>query len=484
MVLLVALFVRLNQIHTGVDEATVSASPGVSTNLPAASPIVTESKAPAANVSVSGQYPEQIEPYFDGKTIKAVVHSPASSGNGQTVLIYHTHSEEGYAETAASKVTGAYYTRLVAQSVVGAGRELSAELARQGYKVYHVINNFTYAAEARHWDSSAKQYQRSYAMLNTLCKSVEFDLVIDVHRDSNDEDQYDDPHTITIGGDSIASIRFCVAKGAGMAKERRNNVRYNLTSSIAEYIQQRLNSVAGDIAPRIYYVNSSLYNQDVAGKFGVSVLFVEAGFDKTPTAAVFRAMPYLANAINQMMRAGVGSTAAINLGDPIMGESVLTARQLADYAASRNAAPKLNCALEELAQMFLDEGAIEGVRGDVAFCQSLLETGFFNYGNLVLPEQNNYGGIGAVNDSAVGDGAWFDSPQEGVRAQTQHLKAYASTSALVNDCVDPRFGKVVRGSAPTWQTLNGKWALPGDSYGQDIYGLFEQARVLAGVEGN
>ena len=40
--------------------------------------------------------------------------------------------------------------------------------------------------------------------------------------------------------------------------------------------------------------------------------------------------------------------------------------------------------------MFLEEGAAEGVRGDVAWAQSLKETGFFRYGGIVLPEQNNY----------------------------------------------------------------------------------------------
>ena len=108
------------------------------------------------------------------------------------------------------------------------------------------------------------------------------------------------------------------------------------------------------------------------------------------------------------------------------------------------------------------------MRGDVAFAQSLHETGFFKYGGIVLPTQNNYAGIGALNGNAKGQAATFPDPRTGVRAQIQHLKAYASKEALVNGCVDPRFSLVTRGSAQYVDWLgasdnpNGKgWAVPG-----------------------
>jgi stage II sporulation protein P len=168
----------------------------------------------------------------------------------------------------------------------------------------------------------------------------------------------------------------------------------------------------------------------------------------------------------------------------IMGESILTAKELAAYALSRNANPKLNCAIEELARLFIDEGKAEGVRGDLAFCQSLLETGCFAYGNLVLPEQNNYAGLGAINGSDVGEGAWFETPQEGVRAQIQHLKGYATTEPLNQERVDPRYDKLdaagFMGSAKTITQLNGKWATPGDTYGEEILSLYWKACKLAG----
>lgn len=166
----------------------------------------------------------------------------------------------------------------------------------------------------------------------------------------------------------------------------------------------------------------------------------------------------------------------------IMGEAHATAQQMALFCRSKNAEPKLtSCTLEQLAEIFLEEGKAEGVRGDVAFAQSLHETGYFKFGGIVLPSQNNYAGIGALNGNATGQAATFPDPRTGVRAQIQHLKAYASTEPLVNTCVDLRFSLVTRGSAPYVEWLgaadnpNGKgWAVPGSGYGANVVKLLGQ----------
>lgn len=166
----------------------------------------------------------------------------------------------------------------------------------------------------------------------------------------------------------------------------------------------------------------------------------------------------------------------------IMGEAHATAQQMALFCRSKNAEPKLtSCTLEQLAEIFLEEGKAEGVRGDVAFAQSLHETGYFKFGGIVLPSQNNYAGIGALNGNATGQAATFPDPRTGVRAQIQHLKAYASTEPPVNTCVDPRFSLVARGSAPYVEWLgaadnpNGKgWAVPGSGYGANVVKLLGQ----------
>lgn len=149
-----------------------------------------------------------------------------------------------------------------------------------------------------------------------------------------------------------------------------------------------------------------------------------------------------------------------------MGKSVLTEYQMETFLH------KINPNAPYLAKIFLREGAKENIRGDIAFAQSLKETGYFRYGGVVLPEYNNFAGIGAIDPNQKGKAARFATPEEGIRAQIQHLKAYATTEPLNEERVDPRFHLVQRGSAPNLEDLNGKWAVPGTTYGQDIMRIF------------
>lgn len=154
----------------------------------------------------------------------------------------------------------------------------------------------------------------------------------------------------------------------------------------------------------------------------------------------------------------------------IMGKPIVTKEQIKSYVISVNSNPKIKCSIDELIDYYFYYGAKEGVRADIAFAQSVHETGYFNFGGQVLPEQNNYSGLGATNNSPVGKGAWFNSPAEGVLAQIQHLKAYGSTVPLKTTLIDPRFSLVKRGSAKNVvqlaQALNPSgtgWAYPGFS---------------------
>ena len=127
--------------------------------------------------------------------------------------------------------------------------------------------------------------------------------------------------------------------------------------------------------------------------------------------------------------------------------------------------------IERFAQIFYEEANAEGVKAEVAFAQCMKETGFLKYGGDVLPNQYNFAGIGATG--AV-HGASFKDVRTGIRAQIQHLKAYASTSPLNNACVDPRFNLVTRNTAPYVEWLgiqenpNGYGWASAKNYGYDI----------------
>lgn len=156
----------------------------------------------------------------------------------------------------------------------------------------------------------------------------------------------------------------------------------------------------------------------------------------------------------------------------IMGQAEATEKQMLDFLLKNNNTPELTCSPEELIHYYYEEAAIEGIRADLALCQSFKETGFYRYGGDVIPPQNNYCGLGATGGGKRG--ATFFSPRIGVRAHIQHIKAYASKEPPKNYIVDPRYEVVkdarpdIFGNISTWTGLNGRWAVPGAYYGQDI----------------
>lgn len=159
----------------------------------------------------------------------------------------------------------------------------------------------------------------------------------------------------------------------------------------------------------------------------------------------------------------------------ILGESMVSSAELRDLALKNNPnAP-------DLAALYIKIGKEYGIRGDIAFCQSAKETGWWKYGGIVLPEQNNYCGLSATGKAAAADedlrgadpnrvwfeegkhGAFFDTPATGVEAHIQHLYAYATTAPLPagKDLLSPRFALIKRGNSTNWEDLGGKWAVPG-----------------------
>ena len=118
----------------------------------------------------------------------------------------------------------------------------------------------------------------------------------------------------------------------------------------------------------------------------------------------------------------------------------------------------------------------EGVRPEVVFAQAMLETGWLQFGGSVSADQCNFAGLGATGPQ-VG-GARFDNVYQGLLAQSQHLKGYATSMPLNNVCVDPRYQILVDrgylGIAPCLEDLNGLWAVPGDGYGQRIAAIINR----------
>ena len=164
---------------------------------------------------------------------------------------------------------------------------------------------------------------------------------------------------------------------------------------------------------------------------------------------------------------------------PIMGESDITVQEMADYfneSGEEYPAEELSeggaDSIETFCQIYYEEASAEGVRPEVAFAQTMKETGFLQYGGDASIEQFNFAGLGTTGGGVPGNS--YPDVRTGVRAQIQHLKAYATTDALEQECVDDRYEYVKKGAAPYVEWLGQQenpegvgWAT-GENYGYDI----------------
>lgn len=195
-------------------------------------------------------------------------------------------------------------------------------------------------------------------------------------------------------------------------------------------------------------------------------------------------MGYTMDGFRKAVKAAMGGASSNTVGyTNIMGTAVATAEQMKAYLKKKN--PAVAKSVLDMVLLYLSEGKAEGVRGDIAFAQSCLETGNFTFsGSAVTLFQNNFCGMGVTGSGVKGDS--FGTPQIGIRAQVQHLKAYASTDALKNACIDPRFRYVTRGCAEYVEWLGQKenpagkgWAA-GAGYGEKILSILKGILGTAG----
>lgn len=122
----------------------------------------------------------------------------------------------------------------------------------------------------------------------------------------------------------------------------------------------------------------------------------------------------------------------------IMGTSATTVEKMAAYYKDRYTYPAFYAnseapTIEDFCRIYFEECAKEGVKAEVAFCQSMKETGFLQYPGascVVSPSQYNFAGLdttGAIlEDGSIDVGRSYSGVREGIRAHVQRLKAYAA----------------------------------------------------------
>lgn len=185
----------------------------------------------------------------------------------------------------------------------------------------------------------------------------------------------------------------------------------------------------------------------------------------------------------------------------IQGDNIATAAQLNAYLKRKE--PDIRLMMErnypdrefipfseDISELYISIGKKYHIRGDLAFAQALKETGYFQFYGSVQSFQNNFCGLGASGVENTGQevlngvdqsrvysiaglhGLTYLTVADGVEAHIQHLYAYTTDADLPDGCelLDPRFNFVKRGVAKRWVDLDGRWAIPGNGYGESIIG--------------
>lgn len=188
--------------------------------------------------------------------------------------------------------------------------------------------------------------------------------------------------------------------------------------------------------------------------------------------ALGQAQGQLAAALSQKQTAVAQFSSGASGSISVLGPSALDANQLVAWYEANGYADFTPASITELANWYITYGAIEGLRGDIAFAQAVLETGGFSSSDAI--SLNNYAGIGHCDTCSSG---WaFPSPVGGVIGQSQLLRIFAGADPppspppvlpALTPAHEPEFG-----CCSTWEALTGVWATDA-FYGSEILGIYQ-----------
>lgn len=259
-------------------------------------------------------------------------------------------------------------------------------------------------------------------------------------------------------------IEMCVRNKGNLSANSKDwyfeDATVNATIELTKYLMKKYNvnvdhvirhyDVTGKICPNPYVYNNTKHTWDD----------FKSAISKPTSSTVVATTPKI----------------DINGLTSITGKSVATINQMINYIKKVN--PSIDNKVIDMIPYYISEGEAEGIRGDISFAQSCIETGNFTFkGSAVTLDQNNFGGLGVTSKGMKGNS--YATPQLGVRAMIQHLKAYANTEALNNPCIDVRFKYVSRGCAPYVEWLgipenpNKKGWAAGSGYGSKILNVLK-----------
>ena len=200
------------------------------------------------------------------------------------VLIYHTHTHEAYAQTAADpyRETESWRTEDQTHSVVRVGEALAALLTDYGFDVVHDTADYEYP-------KLNTAYARSLDMLETK-RGETFNLCVDLHRDAWDKSMAE---CACIGSQRAAQLMMLIGNGGTF--DIKPDYEANL--AFAARLTDRINALCDGLC-RPVMVKNGRYNQHL---FTPSVL-IEVGHNLNTLDEALTSMPVLAEALADLLK--------------------------------------------------------------------------------------------------------------------------------------------------------------------------------------
>lgn len=198
------------------------------------------------------------------------------------ILIYHTHSQEAFADSIAGDES---------TSIVGAGEKLAKVLHDQyGYNVLHHTESY---------DKESRDYSYSNAlpaMETLLAENPSIEVVIDLHRDEMPQDRR---LVVDLQGRPTAQFMFFnglsrTAKNGPIESLENPYLDDNLAFSFQ--MQTASNEYYPGIARRIY-LKAYRYNMHLAAKY----LLIELGAQNNTVEEIMNAIDPLAHVIHLVL---------------------------------------------------------------------------------------------------------------------------------------------------------------------------------------
>lgn len=201
------------------------------------------------------------------------------------ILIYHTHTHEAYEQVAEApyEALEAWRTDDVQASIVRVGAALADELSMLGNFVMHDTTD-------HEQDSIEQSYVRALDTLESY--SVEFDLIIDLHRDAYSPGL--NP-CLKQDGKNYAQIMLLVGNGGDYSGSDAPDYEKNL--AFAQQLTSELNRNKNGIARNVT-IKKGRYNQHI----GKTSALIEIGHNQNTLEEALNSIPVLAKSIDNVLK--------------------------------------------------------------------------------------------------------------------------------------------------------------------------------------